>query len=103
MIDGIGPTIYYHFNGDPITVADAILERMESLQECRDVEVYMSKYNLQKEIFNNDSRISEIEWMAWSENYVYFPMYKQWSICWIGYVPRNPCDFKMAANCENLW
>lgn len=90
--------IYYYFDGDAISIYDALIERMASLKEDITSLTFTLTESELFQTFNDQDKISETNWTAWSDNWVYFPMYHRWSICWIGFAPRNPCQYKSPAN-----
>ena len=95
---GFDSLLYYYFNDEDISINDALLERLDSLKEdVSSLLTTLSETEL-SEVFNDEEKISDSSWTAWSDNWVYFPMYKKWSICWIGFAPRNPCEYESPAN-----
>lgn len=95
---GFDSIVYHHFDDNAISIYDALIERMTLLKE--DITSLTSTLTESElfEVFNDQEKIGDTSWTAWSDNWVYFPMYKKWSICWIGFAPRNPCQYKSPAN-----
>lgn len=72
---GFDSLIYYHFSGEAISINDALLERLDSLKEdVSSLLTTLSETEL-SEVFNDEEKISDSSWTAWSDNWVYFPMY----------------------------
>lgn len=95
---GFDSLIYYHFSGEAISINDALLERLDSLKEDKSSLVSTLSESELSQVFNDREKIGDSSWTAWSDHWVYFPMFKKWSICWIGFAPRNPCEYESLAN-----
>jgi hypothetical protein len=89
---------YYHFDGEGISINDVLAERLISLEEDVGSLVTTLSESELKQVFNDQDKIGHTSWTAWSNNWAYFPMYNRWSICWVGFAPRNPCGYESPAN-----